>query len=242
MTNTDNKQKWYYYRPKEGVANTFICQYMRLDYLIQLLETHKYYVKRRKQFVDSNESYQNIKLAFGPIIVGENITPNHVSVDRVIPYSKIIECPTSCWSTEKEENFLMWKCYATEVGACVRTSVHNLIASLQVELDKEGQNRVICGSMDYKEYRPTTNEESQLFDKDKAYANEKEFRFYFYLPSFCDGVKEKNGIYIPVDTEVMIDDVLLSPFLPNEAANKLARLIKCVYNIDVKRSSIKLKV
>ena len=136
----------------------------------------------------------------------------------------------------------MWKCYATEVGACVRTSVHNLIASLQVELDKEGQNRVICGSMDYKEYRPTTNEESQLFDKDKAYANEKEFRFYFYLPSFCDGVKEKNGIYIPVDTEVMIDDVLLSPFLPNEAANKLARLIKCVYNIDVKRSSIKLKV
>lgn len=239
--NTENKKNRYYYRLKDRIEDCAICQYMRLDYLIQLLETRNYYVKRRKHFVDANESYQNNKLAFGPIIVGEHNPVQQISIERIIPYSKIIECPTSCWSMAEEENYLMWKSYATEVGACVRTNVHNVIASLHVELDKDSENKIVCGSMDYKKYRPSSIEENQLFDKDHAYADEKEFRFYFYFPDYNNEDKEKRAIYIPVDTEVMIDEIILSPFMPNEAADKLVRMIKCAYNINVRQSRIRLK-
>ena len=214
---------------------------MRLDHLLQLLETGKYYVSRRNSFEDANESYKNIKLAFAPVPVGENVVSQPISIDRIIPYTKISDCPTTCWSMNEEEKYLMWKCYATEQGACIRTSVHNLIASLQLDLDENNENKVVCGSMDYKKFMPSAIEECQLFDKDKAYSDEQEFRFYFYFPSYDYDKKNEKRIYIPVDTKVMIDEIILSPFISLDAADKLIRMIKCAYGIEVKRSEIKIK-
>lgn len=95
--------------------------------------------------------------------------------------------------------------------------------------------------MNYKEFHPSCDELKQLFDKDKVYTDENEFRFYFQL---ADDTDKKNTNYrlIPVNTTVMIDEILLSPFICKDAANKLARMIKCCYGIEnVKQSNIKLK-
>lgn len=238
----NTKLNWYYYQPKEGCDDKFICQYMRLDYLIQLLETKKYYVKRRRTFEDANESYKNYKLAFAYNPVGNNCAQQPKMEERLIPYTDIIHCPTACWSKHKRESYLMWKSYATEIGACIRTTVHNFIASLQIDLDiTNNMNKVLCGSMNYDYFKPSTNEEDQLFDKDIVYADENEYRFYFLFASDSEKKKDENkGIYVSVDTNIMIDEILLSPFICKEAANKIARMIKCAYNIDVKLSNIKL--
>lgn len=241
LNDKTKKLNWYYYRDKDGCGDMSICQYMRLDYLIRLLETNQYYINRRKHFVDANESHSNkgIKFAFGL----SNIKTKSLRkpAERLIPYKDLVSCPTSCWTMCEHESYLMWKCYATEVGACIKTTVHNFIASLEIDLDETNEdNKVLCGSMDYQDNLLFSfDEEKQLFDKDFAFADEKEFRFYFLLNSTFSESPE--AINIPVNTEVMIDEVLLSPFIVKEAADKIARMMNCAYNIDVKQSKIKLK-
>lgn len=237
---SNKKMNWYYFRQKDGNENRPICQYMRLDYLIRLLETRQYYVSRRYKFQDANENLKNRALLFGvsPAKVDERMKQE--TIERSLSYYDIITCPTSCWSLNEEENFLMWKSYATEMGACIRTTVHDLIASLEIDIVPEGDNKVLCGTMDYKKFHPSTDEEQQLFDKDKAYSGEKEFRFYFMLES--DNDKKSNGIYIPINTSVFVGEILLSPFINKDAADKFKRMIKCSYGIEnVRLSEIKIK-
>lgn len=236
------KLNYYYYLPSDGVKDRGICHYMRLDYLIQLLETRQFHVTRRREFDDANESYESIKLAY-PIAPAKDYgNSNQELPDRLIPYFDIVHCPTSCWTKNTEESIFMWKLYASEVGACIKSTVHNLVASLKLDLKPDGGNIVICGSMNYKnDLIPSSDEEGQLFNKDYAYEAEDEFRFYFHLSNDTD---KKNTKYclIPVNTAVMIDEILLSPFICKDAANKLARMIKCCYGIEnVKLSNIKLK-
>ena len=239
MNNKKQKLNWYYYRKCDGKEDREICQYMRLDYLIQLLETRKYYVSRRHVFPDSYESYQNKKLTF-PITVVKG-DDSHNLKDRQIPYLDIIHCPTSCWTQNTNESYLMWKSYATEVGVCIKSTVHDLIASLKLDLARDGKDKVICGSMNYGRIFPTYDEEGQLFDKDTVYSDENEFRFYFYLSD--DNTKRTtNSCLIPVNPNVMIDKIILSPFICKEASEKIARMIKCSYDIEfVEQSNIKLK-
>lgn len=240
MKDEQNRLNWYYYQPSDGPEDRVICQYMRLDYLIRLLETHKYYVRRRREFDDANEKYENIKLAFPIAPAKKHDLCEPELTKRIIPYSDIIHSPTSCW-TKNDESFLMWKSYATEVGACIKSTVHNLIASLEINLENNGINKVVCGSMNYKKILPSHDELSQLFDKDITYSDENEFRFYFYL-SDDTGKKCTEFQLIPVNTVVLIDEIILSPFICKEAANKFARMIKCSYGIEnVKQSKIKIK-
>ena len=236
--------KWYFFRHKEGCNDLNICQYMRLDYLIKLLETKKYYIKRRRTFEDANESYRNNKLAFPFQQVGNNSPQQVGSEKRIIPYSNIINCPTACWAKYEHENFLMWKSYSSEVGVCIKTTVHRFISSLDINLGiNENENKVLCGSMDYKQnVVPSTIEDCQLFVKDIVYENEEEYRFYFLLATDTSIKNEEKGIYVPVDINLMIDEILLSPFISKETADRIARMIKSDYDIDVKQSSIKVKL
>ena len=72
------------------------------------------------------------------------------SNDREIPFSYLMNCPTSCWTLNDNESYLMWKSYASEFGARIKTSVYNLIASIKLDLASDSQNKILCGSMDYK--------------------------------------------------------------------------------------------
>lgn len=241
MANINNKFNWYYYKPSDGPENIAICQYMRLDYLIQLLETKNYYVSRRREYIDANESYQNIKLSVSIAPAHKENYPQQDIIERIIPYFDIIHCPTSCWTKNTEESYLMWKSYATEIGARIQSTVYNFVASLELNLDEGGDNKVVCGSMNYNKNLLSSNELMQLFGKDIVYSDENEFRFYFHL---SDDIDKKSTQFrlIPVNTTVMIDEIILSPFICKEAADKLALMIKCCYGIEnVKQSNIKLK-
>lgn len=241
MNDITDETNGYYYRLKDNRDDRFICQYMRLDYLIQLLETQYYYANRRKNFNDAKEINNEVKMIFNPKSVWKKNKYSPKAPERTFSYKQIENCPTACWSKNKREDFLIWKCYATEIGACIKSTVYKVIDSIKIRHSKESNNWIICGSMDYTNIKPSLDVEKQLFDKDKAYSSEKEFRFYFHLPS-CDTNDNASGILIPVNTNVMIDEIILSPFIRKETANSLARMIKKAYNIEVKQSSIKLKL
>jgi hypothetical protein len=56
-----------------------------------------------------------------------------------------------------------------------------------------------------------------------------------------DTDKTTPGFSIPINPEVLIDDILLSPFIDNDAARSISQIIKQKYNINVKQSRIKLQ-
>lgn len=238
----NGKLNCYYYHPNDGPADKVICQYIRLDYLLQLLGTRKLYAKRRRENSDSNEGYYKQYLEFGVSIADKDILSNPESQERNLTYKDIVYCPISCWTKNERESYLMWKSYAGETGVRIKSSIHNLIASLQLDLGKDGADKVYCGSMNYCEnLLPSNDEEKQMFNKDKVYIEEDEFRFYFIL---SDDFNKKSTThrFIPIDPTVMIDEILLSPFLCKEAADKLTQMIKCSYGFEnVEQSKIKFK-
>lgn len=239
----NGKLNWYYYHLNDGPADRIICQYMRLDYLLQLLETHKLYAKRRRENNDTNEGYYKKYLEFGLSVAGDSIELQIEKSKRNLSYKNIVDCPISCWTKTERESYLMWKSYAGETGVRIKSSIHNFIASLQLDLRKEGVDKVYYGSMSYcKDLLPSDDEEHQMFSKDEVYADEDELRFYFKL---SDDSNKKGATHrlIPVEPKVMIDEILLSPFLCKEAANKLVRTIKCSYGFEnVIQSKIKIKL
>lgn len=239
----DGKLNWYYYLLNDGPTDRAICQYMRLDYLIQLLETNKLYAKRRRENDDANEGYYKKHLEFRLTIANGNNVSNTESPKRSLSYRDIVDCPISCWTKTERESYLMWKSYAGEIGVRIKSSIHNFIASLQLDLGKEGVDTVYYGSMNYCEnLSPSDDEEHQMFSKDEVYSDEDELRFYFKL---SDDSNKKGTTHrlVPVDPKVMIDEILISPFLCKEAANKLVRMIKCSYGFEnVEQSKIKIKL
>lgn len=234
----EKKLTWYSFREKDGDSDRVIYKYMELEHLLYLLETKRFYVKRRRENEDPNESYTNVKLSFGMTAVGENIPPQPKTDFRMVPYSEIVSLPTSCWTLDSDEKNSMWKEYAPRFGVRVKSSVHNLIASLDIETSEESHNRIICGSMMYEDFFPSTDEERQLFLKDCSYWGEKEFRFYFNLPD--DTKKENPAILIPIDPAVLIDEVVISPIVTEIAAKKIAGFLHCCYDIKAFPSNTKI--
>lgn len=231
--------KEYWFRPEDRGNDIPIRQYLRLDHLIQLLEAQNYHVNRRYKSYDKRESSYNLCFEVGFSPIGENVNPQPTPEKRIMSFGEIINCPTACWTKNTNESYLMWKSYATEMGACIISSVNRVIESLKVDLSKDGENRLVCGSMEYMEYCYSTIEEHHFFRKDIFYADENEFRFYFDFKS-CEP-KNKDYILIPVDTATMIEAVQLSPFICAEAADKLKRMLNCSYNVNISPSNIKIK-
>lgn len=230
--------KGYWFRPEDGDKDIPIRQYIRLDYLIHLLETRKYYAKRRYKFNDRNESYYNINLEFKYNPVGNNVLPSLNKEKRMMTLKEIIDCPTACWTKNENESYLMWKSYASEMGACIISSVYSVINSLGVEFTQDGENRLLLGSMEYTSCCQSAIEEHQFFLKNISFADENEFRFYF---DFKSGImKGEDYILIPIDIHTLIKKVQLSPFINREAADKLARMLFCSYNINVSPSNIEI--
>jgi hypothetical protein len=237
----NEKKNGYWYADDNIVENIDIYQYMRLDYLLNLLETNKYYVKKRKTFIDANESEYNMRLAFDliPSIVGSNSKPNP-HPERLIPYTEILECPTSCWTKTKEESFMMWKVYANEIGVRIKSSTGKILNSINLDTSINSNNRLICGSMKYVEHPRSFYETGQLFNKSKEYFDENEFRFYFDFKKIIK--KDKDFVEIPIHTKSMIDEITISPFICKIASDKIKRIISESYGINnVKQSKIKLK-
>lgn len=233
--------KGYWYNIKEGGSDKPICHYMRFDHFLQLMETGKLFVTKRRCFEgDSNERYYDKRFEFAFSIANSNTPTKNKFTNRMMTFREIVECPVSCWNKSVEESYTMWKAYATEVGVCIRTTVKRFVESIIVEDSPiDSFDRLICGSMNYVEHPNSDNELGQLFNKYYGYSDENEFRFYLDLKN---GVEHfDDHILVPIDTRYLIEEILVSPFICKEASDKIARMIHCSYGIEkVNKSSIKV--
>lgn len=111
---------------------------------------------------------------------------------------------SACWTEHLGENALMWGNFTSKMGICIKSSIHNFMASL----DTDDYN-IWCGRMAYSGIHTDTEILDCLFTKDKAFADEDEIRFYF-TPRCSQSDKTDKGVSIPVLPQVLIDEIILS--------------------------------
>jgi hypothetical protein len=247
----DNQKKNYFFIPEDETGkfneeDMYIYQYMRLDYLFNLLETKKYYAKKRCTFEDANESKFNLKDYFASRFI-EKLSEKEKIVreqtqenDSYLTFKEAKEIPVSCWTKKNEESYMMWKVYANEMGVRIKSSVLSFIDSIKLDHHLESENQIICGNVRYEHTLYKNEVTGVLFDKYKHYSDEEEFRFYLNFNEIINNDKE--FILFDVDIEIMVHEIMFSPFISEEAAKVFTEIIKERYKItNVKQSNIKLK-
>ena len=77
------------------------------------------------------------------------------------------------------------------------------------------------------------------FLKNPAFEEEKEIRYYFTPKK---DISNSKGISIPILPDVMIDEIILSPYIESKAQDILKQIISEKYDINVTSSKIELKL
>lgn len=225
MENEDNiansKLYYCYYRLLDTMdnfnQNAYIFRYMEFEHLISMLEKKTFYVAKKRLFPDPNESRLPLRSAFSMRGVGQIVNEEqsiresiewHNKKELYIKYSHL---PTSCWTYQEKDNYLMWKSYTSSIGVRVKTTIGKLIESL----DTEGYD-ILCGYMHYDGYGYGNIKKIHdcLFSKEKMYADEREFRFYFN-PINVETEKhllENDYVELKIYNSVnLFDEIIISP-------------------------------
>lgn len=224
----------------DGVdANTEIQQYMDLDYIFRLLETRSYYVKHKQEFPDKHESRLPLKAMFSlqSVVSGSykgKATDIAESLERIRKFTESGRLLTACWTERKGESALMWKNFTTKMGGCIKSTISHFVASFAND-----DYDICCGRMSYTGIYVGQGFVESLFTKDKAFEDEKEIRFYFTPKK---GLLTSKGLSVPILPDVMIDEIILSPYIELKARDVLKQIISGKYDIKVTSSKIELKL
>ena len=158
-------------------------------------------------------------------VSGNNSTIDYTRVSEEVKrismkwkdYKNTGEWFASCWTLRRNENFLMWKAYASKFGVRICTTIDRLVDSIT-----PNDFHILCGRIMYDGYYPEKSIESLVFSKGGYYSNEDEFRFYF-IPK--DGYIDKDYVELPInknddnDRNVIIE-IILSPCIKKKAAEE----------------------
>ena len=152
---------------------------------------------------------------------------------------------TSCWTESGHESSLMWKAYAGSERVAVRTSFQNLQESIR----SVAELPVTFGQVEYVDYR--RNEVPRfgwapLLHKRTEYREEGEVRAVLPGPPWDhpsvpeipipldSDVAEQRGRYIPIDLEILVQEIVLLP----DAAPRFAQVVKSVLDDSPARSRV----
>jgi len=230
-------------------TDTYIYKYMDLDYFLCMIKEGKFYVSKKRKFEDLNEIWPPYKQFYPFLVSGNNSTIDYTRVSEEVKrismkwkdYKNTGEWFASCWTLRRDENFLMWKAYASKFGVRICTTIDRLVDSITPNVF-----HILCGRIMYDGYYPEKSIESLVFSKGGYYSNEDEFRFYF-IPK--DGYIDKDYVELPInknddnDRNVIIE-IILSPCIKKKAAEEIRRMLSGMpelENCKISISKIELK-
>lgn len=241
----DSLDKMFHLMLDVGIGNnTEICQYMAFDYLKSILETDKYYVKRKKFFVDKREITIPFRLQFELTPAGRKLTPEQINrineCNRVVKYyekeSSLIL--TSCWTERITENALMWDRGEERKKVCIKTRIGNF-----VEAFGDIKFSIWCGKILYEPIKPVLMSSDILWYKEPYFSDEREIRFYFsadFSKIVPDVPCDEEGVFLPVKKDMLIQEIILSPYIKTKEAEDIKNSIIKTYGINTTLSKIKV--
>lgn len=215
--------------------NSMICRYLDFDNFSQILEG-KFYVSTKSRFTDKYDVGRFIPKRYLFSIVPASGTPKTVPFgeerlkklrDNVKRSSKYL---ASCW-TKVEDDYLMWKTYTSgNCGVCIVSTINNVVASFTT---LNGYN-AYCSKIFYDGYSYNDEPLDYLFSKSKGYSSEHEVRFYFIDEDKETSNAETDNIgkdfeLFEIKPEMLIDRVIISPFMRGNSFELLKRILEKEY-------------
>lgn len=209
MCSDSNPKRFYYRYDMDDICpNQILSRYMSINSLIHILNG-KFYVSKKEYFDDKLENDTNkIQFCFKEFgeESAERITNNLKIWGQVKEISKHLL--TSCWTLKKNEDFLMWSSYTDRFnGVMIKAPLENILSSFI--------NPPLCkvAKIYYQDKPSFDSVDNVLFFKSNHFKHEEEIRLYFR----CNNSEAQQGEKFDVNPSVMIDEIILSPFMkPNE--------------------------
>lgn len=140
----------------------------------------------------------------------------------------------NCWSLGRHESYALWKIYlgGSKAGVAIRTNFTRLKKAITVAEDNFPDD-FYAGTVQYKDFLPENelNRFRLVTTKREFYSYEQELRlFILHYPRSEGGVKTpydlRAGRQVPVDLDLLVDEIYLSPFVApwfGEALDKIIR-------------------
>lgn len=251
LRDEENKRIGFYIMQNVDIENdTIIYHYMDIEHLCYLLDNASFHLNKKCNFEDKKESeLLDIKLRFAFSIVVDNAPPqnteeiqNNIEKNRAL-FKKRSTTLTSCWSEGPSENILMWRSYTKQnSGVCIKTTIGKFVESMKYD-----NYDIYCGKIKYERRGQTTKEPEAEWMKDPEYFGEKEIRFYF-LNSHATTNRYNNSydnVFIGIDYRTLINEIILSPYMWKDEAERWKKHISETYSIDkrkIQKSKIELNI
>lgn len=221
MTTSDHEHKFKIQRV-EGTnpiddSSTLLWRYMDFPSFTSLVLKSSIYFPRVDQMSDAWEAYAI------PHPEYEKHYPNFFESPQIIQsVQKLARAQyINCWHMNESESYAMWKIYdPSNHGVAIKISAEDLWKAF--EAIQVPRPSVIGGQVRYVDYDtplPLGNMYYPVFAKRKNFAFENEYRFVStYWPMKNQKIDFENlppGIYQPVDLNILLKEIYISPFAPN---------------------------
>ncbi|HRG18684.1 MAG TPA: hypothetical protein PLP39_06310 [Flavobacterium lutivivi] len=212
-------------------GNPTIVKYLDLTKFISILQTKKLFFCRLDKFEDkfegtfpklSIEQYKNWLLRLAKdsdfLFKDEDEIESFLN-DRISASEKFkrMNC-ISCWNKSEKESYALWKIYSDiDKGIMIKSSVKNLNYAFEKTPEKIQLSEIKY--IDFEKDRiPVNNLNYPIIHKQLAYNYEEELRLIhqvkFENGFHYDWEKEENsnGKNISVDIDLLIDEIIISPY------------------------------
>lgn len=184
-----------------------LWKYYSLEHFLWLIRNKALYFGRADGYEDKREILTTDLHA--KLFYYNNIEALQRDVERDKPHTFL-----NCWTMSEHESYLMWKAYSNiNNGVVIKTNANRLMASYS------GDASITIGKVEYidehtQSAQPFGQELNWLylvFSKLWFYSDEKELRLYF-----DDRVQQLQHT-IPVDLNILIDEIRLSPKVDSDS-------------------------
>jgi len=228
--------------PKNSLVK--IWRYMSIEKFQNMLETNSLHFAKVNSFEDPYEGIfskisriNQIKRLGG--FLGDVDSKNRKRmINHIINfddkndqiYRKILLI--NCWHLNEHESASMWKIHSNEkYGIAIQSTLKRLKNSFDINKN----DKIHIGTVRYEDYSkyvmPTKNSLWKYLTKRKSFECESELRVMVlntentkpkHIP-----VKEKtkNGKYVEVDMDTLIEKIYISPLTPNKTKKKIESMI-----------------
>lgn len=222
-----------------------IWKYMDLAKFIGILDKRALFFSRADKLGDPYEgSFPKTNVDKRRSVWTTRIDGKHAKLSLSEYYRLFVKrTAVSCWHLNDYESDAMWKLYLRSgEGIALQSSVGRLESSLTAYT----QNRIYMYQVEYIDFETYKIPEDSLapyFHKRKSFEHEDEIRAVIQKDREgvinADRTPFKDGIYVPVDLEKLIERVYISPTCP-DWQKEATQSIMDKYGLDrrVRRSKL----
>lgn len=236
-----------FWHPDDATSTDTAWRYMDLAKFISILQRGSLWFSHHSTFKDpydgrySEITAEEIRSDYDELGLE---TPASIDEEATLGYDNYV----SCWNIKEEQSAALWNMYFEgDVGVAIKTTIGDLKSSVVSEDDLDHDFNFMSGMVDYSSME---NEPrgyyGPIFSKRPMFDFENEYRMVFTAShsqheeqTENQSTLSSNGIPVPVDVELLIDEVYISPLSGGYVESVVEKLRdESEYNFDIRQSSL----